>query len=242
MKYLITGVFLGCDSGVWKISQSLHSKFWMSVWRNCNIFCGYQRTVSFISWRSLGYHILWWKMHHPRLQLLLFCRSALLTHFAVRCTLSSFSWGRSRWVQDRGECELWRATDQNNWYFFLWRHMCIHPHIVTHTCTVAHIDTDRGLLCLRIRGERCSPICFVCSNVEREYWFAALKIDTHRPRFGAWCGSQARKLFQLPGLETAPHIVFSNQLKNNSHFSFSCCFLWWQILQPPCQAGIVESF
>lgn len=93
----------------------------------------------------------------PPLLLLVF---VLLTRSSVCHTLSPFfSWGRVRWVQDRGECELWWATDQNNWYFFIKTH--VHPptHKVTHACTVTLTQTEVPFY-LRIPGERCSWMYF----------------------------------------------------------------------------------
>lgn len=108
----------------------------------------------------------WWKIWLPPLQpplpLIYFDFSVfvLLTPIDVCHTRFPpfFSWGHARWVQARGECSLWWATDQNNWYFFIKTH--VHPptHRVTHVCTVTHTHThrQRSLLFEDPWRERCS--------------------------------------------------------------------------------------
>lgn len=122
---------------------------------------------------------------------------------------SPFSWGRVRWAQDRGECELWWATDQNNWYFFIRTH--VHPptHKVTHACTVTHththIRTDRRPFYL-IPGERCSWIYFGCARRDVVCWYPVLEMDLHgewsRPCVDAVYELRNSKFCQLSELQT----------------------------------------
>lgn len=79
-----------------------------------------------------------------------------------------------------GECELWWATDRNNWYFFIRTH--VHPptHKVTHafTVTLLRVRFTWGTL------EEGGAGCTVFWRRDCVCWHPVKETDFHRQRHG----------------------------------------------------------